>query len=193
MFSGSRKLVRSAIVGLARDTVDTALPALDTLERHFVDHYEPLFRFLRSCGAPAATAEDLAQEAFLRLHRHLAESRPAENVRAWLFRVGYRLWIDHWRERRRETLAEDIAWDLWQQVLADPAPAADQELLARERRDWLRAAILRLSELQRKALYLRADGLHYREIAEVLRVGYWPVVEAVRRSLEILGEDAHGL
>ncbi len=165
----------------------------DPLERYFANHYEALYRFLRSCGAGEPLAEDVSQESFLRLHRHLAEGRTADNVRAWLFRVGYRIWVDRWLEERREVAVEETSWELWNQVLRDPAPGAEQELLAKERREWLRAALLKLSQVERQVLHLRADGLKYREIAEVLGIGYWPVVEAVRRALDILGEEAHGL
>jgi RNA polymerase sigma-70 factor (ECF subfamily) len=164
----------------------------EALEGYFGDHYESLYRFLRSSGAGEPVAEDVCQEAFLKLHRHLAESRPTHQVRAWLFRVAYRAWIDRLREGQRETPAQESAWDLWGRVLRDPAPGAEQELLARERHEWLREAIERLSQVERQALHLRADGLRYREIAEVLGVGYWAVVDAVRRALDILGEEAHG-
>ena len=165
---------------------------VEQLELHFSEHYAPLYRFLRASGAGEATAEDLAQDAFLKLHRHLVERKPTPNVRAWLFKVSYRMWIDRQREERRESSADGTSWDSWQEALADPSPGAEHEILAQERRDWLLAAIGKLSQMERQCLHLRADGLQYREIAEVLNVGYWPVVEAVRRALEVLGEQAHG-
>jgi RNA polymerase sigma-70 factor (ECF subfamily) len=168
------------------------LSVIAALERYFADHYGALYRFLRSCGAVEPMAEDLSQEAFLRLHHHLGDSRPVQNVRAWLFRVAYRMWIDRLREGQREVTAPGCNWELWTDVLRDPAPGVEQELLARERHEWLRSTILRLSQVERQVLHLRADGLRYREIAEVLGIGYWSVVEALRRALDILGEEAHG-
>jgi DNA-binding CsgD family transcriptional regulator len=47
--------------------------------------------------------------------------------------------------------------------------------------------------VERQALHLRADGLHYREIAEVLGLTYWSAVEAVRRALDTLGAEYHGI
>jgi len=196
MFHFSRRIAARPAGILGLETRDAAAPpvsVMESLERHFAEHYDTLYRFLRHCGAAEAMAEDLSQEAFLRLHRHLAEARPEQNIRAWLFRVAYRLWIDHLREARREQPVLDETWELWTQALRDPSPGADEELLARERREWLRAALLRLSEVERQAVHLRADGLRYREIAEVLGLGYWAVVEAVRRALDILGDEAHGL
>ncbi|HLK67450.1 MAG TPA: RNA polymerase sigma factor [Bryobacteraceae bacterium] len=168
------------------------MSAAEALERHFAEHYEPLFRFLRTCGAPEPVAEDLSQEAFLRLYQHLKEDRPGHNLRAWLFRVAYRLWVDRCRLGQRETGVQESVWEVWNQALRDPAPNVERELLARERREWLSAAMLRLSEVERQALHLRSDGLKYGEIAEVLGIGYWRVVEAVRRALDVLGEEAHG-
>jgi len=193
----SRRIAAQAadVLGLGAERASAA-PAVsppEALERHFAEHYEALYRFLRNGGAAEAVAEDLSQEAFLRLHNHLSMGRPELNIRAWLFRVAYRLWIDRLREGKREAPAGSEAWESWSQALRDPSPGAEEELLARERREWLRAAVLGLSEVERQALHLRADGLQYREIAEVLGLGYWPVVEAVRRALDILGEQAHGL
>jgi RNA polymerase sigma-70 factor (ECF subfamily) len=193
LFSRKTVAASSALLGLA--AMDVASPAMKhvaSLEQYFAEHYEPLYRFLCSCGTGEPTAEDLTQEAFLRLHDHLTRGRPAQNVRAWLFRVAYRLWIDRWRQGQREAPAQGAAWEVWRDVLPDPARGAEQDLLAREREQWLRTAVLGLSQLERQALHLRADGLRYREIADVLGVGYWPVVEAVRRALDILGEQAHG-
>jgi len=178
------------LLGLADAT--PVVSAGEQLERHFQEHYAALYRFLRSCGASDAAAEDAGQEAFLRLHRHLADHRPTPNIRAWLFKVAYRLWIDRQRDEQREAPAADSCWNDWSDALPDPTPGAEAEVIARERREWLRSAVAKLSDLERAALHLRADGLQYREIAEILGIGYWPVVEAVRRALEFLGEQAHG-
>ena len=168
------------------------MTASEALERSFAEHYEALYRFIRSCGAGDPPAEDCSQEAFLRLHDRLLRHSPPDNIRAWLFRVAYRLWIDLCRDGRREIAADDASWEFWSQLLPDPALPVDETLLARERRDWLRRALPKLSQVERQALHLRADGLRYREIAEVLGLTYWSAVEAVRRALDILGAESNG-
>ena len=191
MFSDVRKLAIQAGVHTEKATAADVTPA-QVLERNFAEHYEALYRFLRSCGAGDSAAEDSSQEAFLRLYEQFVKLRPPQNTRAWLFRVAYRVWIDRWREARRE-VAGEASWEFWSDFLPDPAAGAEEELLARERREWLRKALGQLSQIERQALHLRADGLRYRDVAEVLGVTYWSAVEAVRRALDILGEELHGL
>jgi RNA polymerase sigma-70 factor (ECF subfamily) len=166
----------------------------ETIQSHFEDHHGALYRFLRSCGVSPSLAEDFTQESFLRLHRHLLDRRPTPNVRAWLCRVGYRLWVDHLRDGHREFPAPSAGiWDSWTAALPDQSPSAEARILARERAVWLRGAVARLSQLERQCLHLRADGLQYKEIAGVLGVSYWSVVEAVRRALDTLGEQVNEL
>jgi RNA polymerase sigma-70 factor (ECF subfamily) len=191
-FDPRKPAVRVAPAYLPAETA-AEMTASEALERSFAEHYEPLYRFLRSCGAGDSAAEDCSQDAFLRLHDQLLRHNRPDNIRAWLFRVAYRLWIDRCRHDRREIVADGASWEFWSELLRDPAPSADETLLARERRDWLRRALPKLSQVERQALHLRADGLRYREIAEVLGLTYWSAVEAVRRALDILGAESHGI
>ena len=68
------------------------------------------------------------------------------------------------------------------------APSPEQELLEQERMTRLRRAMDDLSTAQKEALVLRAEGLKYREIAEVLNVSVSTVGENVQRGLEKLKE-----
>ncbi|WP_425607150.1 sigma-70 family RNA polymerase sigma factor [Pseudoxanthomonas mexicana] len=83
------------------------------------DHFMPrLCLYLRGLGSPEAVAEELAQEALLRLWQRAAMYDPQQGaVSTWLFRIGRNLHID--RIRREPG---------WVQVLEDAAPASDEEL-----------------------------------------------------------------
>jgi RNA polymerase sigma-70 factor, ECF subfamily len=122
------------------------------------------YRMVGSVGE----AEDLVQEAFLRLHRR--EGEPVESARAWLTAVVTRLAIDHLRSARvqREAyvgpwLPEPIATD------ADPAVRAEQD-------DSLSIAFIavleRLSPVERAVFLLR----------EVFDYGYGEIAEIVGKS-----------
>ena len=83
------------------------------------DHVMPrLCLYLRGLGSPEAVAEELAQEALLRLWQRAAMYDPQQGaVSTWLFRIGRNLHID--RIRREPG---------WVQVLEEAAPASDEEL-----------------------------------------------------------------
>ena len=72
---------------------------------------EPLLRYCRAItDGDAAGAEDLVQETFLRALGHLAELENLNRAQrqAWLRRTALHLYIDRWRKRRREILAEEL-------------------------------------------------------------------------------------
>jgi DNA-directed RNA polymerase specialized sigma24 family protein len=58
---------------------------------------KPLLRYLVCLGLSTDEAQDVVQDAFLSLHRHLASGRSQENIRSWLFRVA------HNRARNRQS------------------------------------------------------------------------------------------
>ena len=60
----------------------------DALEQLLRRHESPILAFLRSLGIPPADREDVAQEIFIRLFRHLDHYRPAQPFRPWLYRIA---------------------------------------------------------------------------------------------------------
>lgn len=140
--------------------------------------YAQAFRML----GDAAEAEDVAQEAMMRLWRAAPDWRAGEaKVTTWLYRVAANLCTDRLRKRRRDGPDLDAIPEP-----ADPAPGAEAGLLDVARHDALGAALMMLPERQRMAVVLRhIEGLSNPEIAEVLDVG----VEAVE-SLTARGKRA---
>ncbi|KGB83187.1 MAG: RNA polymerase subunit sigma [Confluentimicrobium sp.] len=127
-----------------------------------------------------AEAEDVAQEAMLRLWRVAPEWRQGEaKVTTWLFRVVANLCTDRLRKAR------GVALDAVPEP-EDDAPGAEARLLAASRARALDEALLTLPERQRQAVVLRhIEGLANPEIAEVLEIS----VEAVE-SLTARGKRA---
>jgi RNA polymerase sigma-70 factor (ECF subfamily) len=127
-----------------------------------------------------AEAEDVAQEAMLRLWRMAPDWRPGvAQVSTWLYRVTANLCTD--RLRRRRTVDLDAAGEV-----ADGRPGAVQDLIAADRIAALDAALSALPDRQRPAVVLRhLEGLSNPEIADILGIG----VEAVE-SLTARGRRA---
>ena len=128
----------------------------------------------------AAEAEDVAQEAMLRLWHAAAEWRTdgAAQPATWLHRVVANLAVDRLRRSGR---AVGLDFDT-----PDDAPGAEARLAQADRMAALDAALARLPERQRQAVVLRhIEGMSNPEIAEVLGIG----VEAVE-SLTARGKRA---
>src|ERR1035438_1643172 len=73
-------------------SADAYAPAI-TLEDEVTDLFEqlrdPLFRYVLSLGLSTPDGEEVIQEVFLALFRHLKEGKPRDNLRGWVFRVGH--------------------------------------------------------------------------------------------------------
>jgi RNA polymerase sigma-70 factor (ECF subfamily) len=155
-------LVQQAAAGDAR-----AFDAIVTL------HSQRVIQLAWRLVGSREDAEDLAQEAFIRLHRSLADFRGDAALATWFYRTVSRLAIDF---LRREHLRRRLFWFRQSEEEADPreqaaAPGASpaQELLAAEQRQRLRNALRLLSPRQRTIFVLRNDeGLALKEIAGLL-------------------------
>lgn len=117
-----------------------------------------------------AEAEDLAQEAMLRLWKIAPEWRNGEaKISTWLYRVVSNLATDRLRKRRGVALDEAPE-------IADGRASVLDELIETDRAAALQAALLALPERQRQAVVLRhIEGLSNPEIAAAMEIG----VEAV--------------
>ncbi|MHC4253283.1 MAG: RNA polymerase sigma factor [Planctomycetota bacterium] len=144
--------------------------------REIVLEYEtPLLRFLRRLAAPDE-AEDIAQEAFIRLHGALARPPGVRNVRAFLFKAAHNLALDHRRRRKaRQGLKERAARELPAAASAragvDDDENSPEGLSALVRRAACEKALEELRHLpdrQRRVLVLRVvQDFTLREIADV--------------------------
>jgi RNA polymerase sigma factor (sigma-70 family) len=129
-------------------------------------HWREIFARVRSAlmrrGRSEQDADDLVQEAWLRLARYEQE-QPVERPEAFLMRAALNLSIDAHRAqltRGEEVLVEDT-------VIIDLAPTAETVLLAKERLARLSVGISRLSDTTRSVfLAHRIDGMSYTEIAQ---------------------------
>ena len=128
----------------------------------FAEHYPRLVKtLLRLTGDPGA-AEELASEAFCRLHQR----RGAENSTGWLYRTAINLGLDSLRANSRRTRREALAGN---EALRAGAPGGPlQDLLAEERRTRVRNVISQLKPVQGQVLLMESSGFSCKEIAAVL-------------------------
>ena len=142
--------------------------------------------YLIYLGVSADRAQEVAQEVFLRLYQTMRKGTPVESPRAWLFRVAHNLGL---KVRSRERAFRIVAPD-WERFV-HPGGSAETELIDKERNSRVASTLENLSPQQRNCLYLRSEGLRYREIAEVMGISQSTVNEFLRRAIARLAEAAH--
>ena len=142
----------------------------------FHAHADAVYRLARLMLGRADVAEDVVQDTFLKLLRHVGDGRPLPNARGWLLTVAAHACRDRQRAARR--------WLPW-------LPERDVRV-ARERTDAhdaaqpLIAALKQLATRDRALIVLRAEGLSYAEIAATLGVNPVSTGRLVARALERL-------
>jgi RNA polymerase sigma-70 factor, ECF subfamily len=154
--------------------------------RLFDDLREPLQRYLSSFGLSTQDGEEITQEVFLSLFLHLRDGKPRSNIRGWIFRVAHNLGLKR-REKIQRTLKLVVNSDEFP-VDTQPcaAPDPEQQISSVQRRTRLLAVVNALTEQDRQCLCLRAEGLRYREIAQVLEISLGSVALSLARSLSRL-------
>jgi RNA polymerase sigma-70 factor (ECF subfamily) len=147
----------------------------------FDEHASGLHRYVRSFGLGADTARDIVQEVFLSLFQHICRGRPRTNITGWLFRVAHNLALKHRRNsaRRAESTLDDDFLD----QLFEPGANPEERVAHEQRRQRLRAVLLALPDRDRRCLYLRAEGLAYRDIAKALGISLGSVAKSLNRAL----------
>lgn len=150
--------------------------------------YRPLaYRTARSILGEGAAADDVTQDAMVRLHTSLPGFRGEADLGTWLYRVTLNLAYDHIRRTRRA--AREVPLD---RADAEPEPSTDpHRSVDRERAHAaLTDALGRLPKEQGEAVRLRfLSGLSYREIATVLSLPEGTVASRIYRALARLGSD----
>jgi RNA polymerase sigma-70 factor (ECF subfamily) len=146
----------------------------------FDANFARLYRYLDRLSGEPELADDVAQEAFVRLYRRGSLPDAPE---AWLISVAMNLFrnVQTTRRRRRRLLTTERAT----RAHADPAPPADERVVAEETRRRVRATIDGMPERERQLLLLQAEGFSYREIAAGLELHVASVGTLLARARDL--------
>ncbi len=170
--------------------IDAALPlGPEAIEEEVVllfDEYRVrLLRYVLSLGICAQDGEDVIQEVFLSLFRHLCLGRSRENLRGWIFCVAHNLALKQ-RNKNKRQQQRAVYEELALEKQLDPAADPEEQLAINERQMRLLQVVNALTEADRWCLYLRAEGLRYREIAHTLGLSLGSVANSLGRSIQKL-------
>ncbi len=150
--------------------------------QEFHHHASSVRRYAFAIIRDVAESEDIAQECFVRLMQALSRGVVVERPLPWLLRVAHNLAMDGLARRPREVALEDSLAIL----MSDPEPDPEAALVERDRRARVQQALHLLSAQELRCWTLRAEGLRYREIADVLGVRTGTVTAFLVRAAEKL-------
>ncbi len=146
----------------------------------------PLLRYLERMVRDLSTAEELVQEAFLRVYRARDRYRPDARFSTWLYRIATNLALNELRRPRRKSIHHSTEGDDAPELRVE-GPGSDDLVDARRMAAAVYQALGRLPEKQRAALCLAAvEGLSYAEVAEALDVTEKAVKSLVHRARSTL-------
>lgn len=144
-------------VSLMADLAAGRIGALDELVRR---HQEKVLALaFRTLGDPEA-AQDVAQEAFIKVLRSARRYQPTAKFTTWLYRIAVNCCLDLMRRRRPSVNIDDVAAPVAQESAPGDAIQAETALAVRR-------AVEALPERQRLVIVLhRFGGLSHREVAQ---------------------------
>jgi RNA polymerase sigma factor (sigma-70 family) len=152
--------------GVAVDSVPVEGDRRDTVvgfDEAFTLHHRAVFATARAVLRDSALAEEVTQEVFLKLYRHLDSAPHADLLRPWLLRVALNEARNTVRSRNR-ALARDSNY----LITKSQASVTQFENESRPELDAATRALDKIKEPMRSCLLLRHQGLSYREIAQTL-------------------------
>jgi len=171
---GDDALVAAALDGDAR--------AFDTL---LTRHESSVLRILRLLGVPVRDREDVAQEVFIKVFRHLRGFQRGRSFGGWLYRVSVNAANDY-RARSARAGQEETSWHEGLEQRAGPGDDPEAGDIRRR----LESALLQLTERERAVFVLREiEGLDTQEIAKALGI----TGITVRRHLGLARDRLRGL
>jgi RNA polymerase sigma-70 factor, ECF subfamily len=174
------------------DVVRLAQEGRDLAFRELVRRYErPVFSLVYRMVRDRETAEDLSQDAFIKVLNHIDRYSPEFKFSSWIFKIANNVAIDHLRRRRLDTISMDGSPHASNAAEVEASTfdvAADQEnaldeIASRELGTAIEAAIGHLRPEYRSCIMLRhVEGRSYEEIASLLDLPLGTVKTYIHRA-----------
>ncbi|HKH46005.1 MAG TPA: sigma-70 family RNA polymerase sigma factor [Thermoanaerobaculia bacterium] len=185
------------------ELVAEALGGAEEAFREIVVRFErPVYSLIVRMVQDPGTAEDLAQEVFIKAFRRLDSYDPVRKLSSWLFKIAHNATIDHLRRHAPETVPLDggkerdeehrggLAAVLSDESSEDPSAAAERKDMARS----LERAIGRLRPEYREVVVLfYVEGASYQEICDAMDLPLGTVKTNLHRARKELAEEMKAL
>ena len=174
------------------DVVALAQRGREDAFRELVRRYErPVFSLIFRMVRDSATAEDLSQDAFVKVLNHIDKYRPEFKLSSWLFKIANNVAIDHLRRRQLDTIsmsgsphaASEAEIEATSFEIGSGEESALEQMEARELGSAIEKAIGSLRPDYRACILLRhVEGRSYEEIAATLDLPLGTVKTYIHRA-----------
>lgn len=160
-------------------------------------HRKPVYNFILRFIGDRETAEDLLQEAFMRVIKGAEAYKRQAKFTTWLYTIARNLCVDQTRRRKhRKHASLDAPMDANDEsgtlldVIASSEMASDRQSLNRQLQATMQRAVAALSEEQREVFLMREFlDMPFKDIADVVGVPENTVKSRMRYALEKLRLD----
>ena len=158
-----------------------AAAAKDTIgfEEAFTLHHRTVFRAARSVVQDAGLAEDVTQEVFIRLYKHIDTLPNLEMLRPWLIRVALNVAKNTLRGNIRANTRDE---NYVKETVDNSIFSVESEYEQKSEVSEINRALNKVKEPLRSCLVLKQQGLSYREIAESLSLNETSIGTYVARA-----------
>ena len=172
---------------MQRDQASAAPPKAETIEELFSALESPLLSYALRLTGELSVAEDMVQEAFMKLHAQFEQVR---EPRRWLYRTVHNLALNHRRDSDKIISLESKAEQGDATDTTDPQPLPDEQIARLEGIGLVRLGMKGLDKRSREVLRLKfTENLSYKEISvrTGLKIGH--VGYLLHHALKTMAEE----
>ena len=174
---------------MSPDQASAEPPGWETIEELFTALESPLLNYALRLAGDAAVAEDLVQEAFMRLHAQFNEVR---EPRRWLYRTVHNLALNH-RRQASKIVSLNLAHDAGASAAndtADPQPLPDEQIARWEGIGLVRLSLESLDERSRELVRLKFnEEMSYKEISARTGLNIGHVGYLLHHALKAIADE----
>ena len=164
---------------MSEQTATAAAKEIIEFDEAFTLHHRTVFRTARSVVQDCGLAEDVTQEVFIRLYKHMDSIQDTEMLRPWLIRVALNVARNTIRGNiRANTRDENYVKETVESSVYSVESEYEQQTEVNE----INRALNKVKEPLRSCLVLKQQGLSYREIAESLSLNEASIGTFVARA-----------
>ena len=141
---------------------------MQKIEEIYKEYYEIVYKYLFCLTCDKDLSEDLAQETFVKMIKHIDKFEGKAKLSSWLCEIAKNLWVDYLRKNKRQVKIVKKEDDN-KEIEIQSDENIENEYIEKEEKDKVKEKIDSLDEVYKKVINLRINGdLSFKEIGDVL-------------------------